>query len=64
MRAFLRHALLILTQSASACAVLFLVEAYAYMEDGRGINPVAAGFMVCLLLIIPHMLVNIGEDND
>lgn len=65
MDSFMKHTLLILTQSAAMVAVFFVLEADSYMTDGYGIHPVVAGFVACLLLIVPHLLVNnlgVGDD--
>jgi len=52
----IRHFAILATQMSAALAALFLVEAFAWLTEGYGVHPVAAGFMAALFIIAPHII--------
>ncbi len=52
----IRHMAILATQMSAALAALFIVEAFAWLNEGYGIHPVASGFIACLFIIAPHLI--------
>lgn len=52
----LRHAAILATQMSAALAALFLIEAFAWLNEGYGLHPVGAGFIAALCFIAPHII--------
>lgn len=52
----IRHLTILAAQLMAMLAVLFFIEAEAWLTEGYGIHPVGAGFIAALLLFAPHLI--------
>ena len=60
----LQRALILLTQLCTGVAVFFVLEGFAWVEEGYGLHPMLAGALVALLLLVPHLLPIMYEEDN
>lgn len=58
-----RHASILLTQMLTALALMFTLEAHAWINTGHGFHPLAAGVLVTVFLAAPHLMARIWEHD-
>lgn len=51
-----KHLNILSTQMSTGLAVFFVMEGHAWLSQGFGIHPMAAGAMACALFLLPHTL--------